>query len=327
MHDLVGKTVRFDYTNSKGIRGHIHAEVYSVDQLCINGYDLDEYRLPKSFRIDRISNISVDNNMNEISFVRSPSGILSIYINGEALPPVDKTNPKYDEIKKALLDKDVDLLRKLSQPAKLVKEYCRDKIQVKDGIVTFNGKQVANVVTHRIIEFMNEGLPFEPLMKFLEKLMRNPSYRATQALYKFIEHKGLPICDDGDFIAYKRVRDDYKDIHSGTILYNVGTTVEIERNLVDDNWETECSNGLHVGTMEYVKIYGTGGHVLMIKINPADVVSVPSDAEAQKIRVCKLQVVKEMPKEEALKESLVTGFEEEEEDEDDIEETYDDDYK
>jgi hypothetical protein len=63
---------------------------------------------------------------------------------------------------------------------------------------------------------------------------------------------------------------------------------------VDDNCSVGCSNGLHVGAIDYVKSYGgPGDKVVVCKVNPADVVSVPLDSEHQKVRCCRYEVVAE----------------------------------
>jgi hypothetical protein len=56
-------------------------------------------------------------------------------------------------------------------------------------------------------------------------------------LYGFLEKGNLPITNDGHFLAYKKVRKDYKDCHSGTMDNSIGQVVEMERNQVDDKAE------------------------------------------------------------------------------------------
>jgi hypothetical protein len=42
--------------------------------------------------------------------------------------------------------------------------------------------------------------------------------------------------------------------------------------------------------LEYAKGYGNGGNLMIVEINPADVVSVPNDCDCQKLRTCKYKV-------------------------------------
>jgi hypothetical protein len=123
--------------------------------------------------------------------------------------------------------------------------------------------------------------------------MNNPSKRATEELYDFLMHKNLPITDDGCFLAYKRVNADWTDLYSNAIDNSIGQIVKMSRRKVDDNREMGCSDGLHVGALEYVEGYGSGGHVLVVKVNPEHVVSVPSDHDCTKVRCCEYEVLSE----------------------------------
>ena len=124
--------------------------------------------------------------------------------------------------------------------------------------------------------------------------MANPSRRAINELYSFLSHKNLPITDAGTFLAYKSVRSDYTDHHTGEFNNSIGNTLEMTRNSVCDDHNQGCSVGFHAGSLEYASSFGGSGSVLLIvEIDPADVVSVPSDCNCQKLRTCKYKVVAE----------------------------------
>jgi hypothetical protein len=97
-------------------------------------------------------------------------------------------------------------------------------------------------------------------------------------------------------LAYKKVRDDYLDIHSGTMDNSVGQIVEMERNEVDDDKDRTCSAGLHFCSKDYLPHFGSGdgNRVVILKINPRDVVSIPSDYNNAKGRACRYEVIDEM---------------------------------
>lgn len=162
-------------------------------------------------------------------------------------------------------------------------------VALEDGIVRINGNKIPEVLNDRVLSFKEQGLPFGPLVKFSKKLLDNPSYNSREMLYKFLEHNGHPIAKDGNFMAYKKVRENFKDCHTGTIDNRVGNTVEMPRHLVDDNPNNTCSSGLHVASFEYAKGFSSG-HIMLIEINPADVVSVPVDYNGEKMRVCRYVV-------------------------------------
>jgi hypothetical protein len=150
---------------------------------------------------------------------------------------------------------------------------------------------------------VKQGFPFEPMLNFLDNLSQNPSDHAVVELFDFMENKNMPITYDGCFLAYKAVREDYKDIYSGTFDNSIGSVCQVPRHKVDNNRDNGCGHGLHVGAIDYAKSYGginiddednDGGNRLMIcKVNPRDVVSVPSDHKFQKLRCCRYEVVAE----------------------------------
>ena len=68
----------------------------------------------------------------------------------------------------------------------------------------------------------------------------------------------------------------------------------MQRARVDDDRRHSCSNGLHVGAIGYVNSFGYGeDKVVIVKVNPKDVVSVPLDSSCQKCRVCEYVVLRE----------------------------------
>jgi hypothetical protein len=108
-----------------------------------------------------------------------------------------------------------------------------------------------------------------------------------------LEKNNLPITSDGHFLAYKKVRKDFKDCHTGTMDNSVGKIVEMERHEVDDNANNTCSNGLHFCSKEYLNHFG-GERTVIVKINPADVVSIPTDYDFSKGRACRYEVIGEL---------------------------------
>ena len=204
----------------------------------------------------------------------------------------DHTN--YKLILEALPTATEDELLELIDIEKAVVTFSQGQVSIQNGKVMFEGEQVHGSISKRIIEFMSKGLPFEPLVKFLENLMENPSMQSQQELYDFLEHENLPITEDGCFLAYKAVNSDFKDKWRGTFDNSVGQVCTMRRAKVDDNRGRGCSAGLHAGALNYVATYGSvdaGDNIVIVKINPEDVVSVPSDCNCEKLRTCKYEVV------------------------------------
>jgi hypothetical protein len=209
---------------------------------------------------------------------------------------------------------------------KAVSTFSDGLVTIFNGQVMYDGEAVHGSISKRILEFMSKGLPFQPLVNFLNNLMENPSMQSQKELYDFLEHEHLPITEDGHFLAYKAVRNDFKDKYRGVFDNSVGKICKMQRAKVDDDRARGCSDGLHAGALNYVAGYGSlesGDRIVIVKINPKDVVSVPSDCNCEKLRTCQYEVVGEYQG-ELLKPLYSASFTEDEYGED--EEDYDNDY-
>lgn len=232
----------------------------------------------------------------------SDSGTILAIVNGKP-HSFAKDHPNYERVKVALKEKNFDEVERLANTSKVLQEYMESvpggAAEVKHGQVYYNGKAVNNTLTQRILALMAEGFPFEPMLRFMENLMSNPFRHSVAELYKFLSNRNLPITEDGCFLAYKRVRTDYKDVYSGTIDNSIGQSPEMRPNEVDENWRQECSSGFHVGAIEYVSSYYNvaESRIMIVKVNPKDVVSVPEENSFTKCRTCKYTVVGEMQQE------------------------------
>lgn len=163
------------------------------------------------------------------------------------------------------------------------------RFSIKDGVVLFQGSELPEVLSERITNFIQMGLPIQPLLRFFTLLQQNPSRNSVQQLYKFLEHRSMPIDDNGHFLAYKGVRDDYMDCHTGTFSNVPGTTHSVPRNQVDDDPNVGCSYGFHVGSLAYARSFGV--RCVIVRVNPAHVVAVPHDCNFQKMRTCEYTVM------------------------------------
>ena len=218
---------------------------------------------------------------------------LTVVIEGKA-HTMNHNHPAWMQAKKALAEEQWQKLGELFDVAKAVEDYLDEEanIKVKDSTVYFQDEALHNVVVDKILKFMSEGAPFKPLVKFLGKLMDNPSRRAVNELYTFLEHKNMPITPEGNFLAYKGVNSEFKDFYTGKFSNKVGDVLEMTRNRVSDDASVGCSDGFHAGSYEYAKGYANnGGNLMVVEIDPADVVSVPTDCDCQKLRTAKYKVV------------------------------------
>lgn len=152
-------------------------------------------------------------------------------------------------------------------------------------------------LTARIKELIAAGSSAEVLVKFLDNLIGNPDRRAIQDFYDFLIVNNLAMTEDGHFLAYKIVRDDFKDLYTGTMDNSVGKVVSMPRDKVNPNPDQTCSHGLHICSKDYLPQYGGfyGGNgkskVVVVKVNPRDVVAFPRDYAHAKARVCSYEVI------------------------------------
>ena len=222
-------------------------------------------------------------------------GNLTLVLNNKSYQVLpDHIN--YKMILEALPTATSDELLEIVDIEKAVASFSDGLVEIKNGQVTYEGEAVHGSISKRILEFMSKGLPFQPLVIFLKNLMENPSMQSQKELYDFLEHESLPITEDGHFLAYKAVRSDYMDKYRGTFDNHVGNVCEMTRSKVDDDRSRGCSNGLHAGALNYVAGYGSvesNDKIVIVKINPKDVVSVPSDCNYEKLRTCRYEVVGE----------------------------------
>jgi len=225
---------------------------------------------------------------------------------------MDMTHPKFLEAVSALRSNELTKFVELYNFNPIADISNMKGITIEGEKILYNGMELHSTLVDRILELRRQNCDFDDMVKFLDNLMSNPSNRSVNELYNFLSHKNLPITDDGHFLGYKAVKiyngsdftdvfgnpvtaGDYVDKYSGTIRNNVGDVVKVVRNMVNDDCSQHCSHGLHVGSLEYS---GPGGWynrssdvVLIVKVNPADVVSVPSDHSHTKLRCCKYEVI------------------------------------
>jgi len=206
---------------------------------------------------------------------------------------ISKTHITYEKVKDAIKTGDWDLVKDIIEPKQVVLNYGKGNVSVKGETLYWKGEVLNSGLAIRMIAMLQEGFPIEPMVNFMENLFQNPSKRAVDELYGFLEKNQLPITDDGYFLAYKKVRANYFDVHSGTMDNSVGKIVEMERNKVDDNKDQTCSTGLHFCGQSYLSHFG-GERVVIVKVHPADVVSIPSDYNGAKGRACRYEVIGEV---------------------------------
>lgn len=216
---------------------------------------------------------------------------VTLMLNGRTETITD-SHPNYERIREAVKVKDMDLVESLVNVAKQVTNWMVGKVHINNGQVFYNEQLIHGALVDRILAMIEEGFDANPMIRFLDNLMQNPSKRAVDELYGFLECTSLPITEDGHFLAYKKVREDYRDFYTGKMDNSVGQTLEMPRNSVDEDKDRTCSTGLHFCSLSYLsQYYGSQGRVVILKINPRDVVAIPSDYNNAKGRACRYEVI------------------------------------
>lgn len=251
--------------------------------------------------------------MFQAKLYNSVSGSITCLIEGQVYT-IDRQHPNYSVLLKSFKENDTETFlnhHKIEKFVATTSTGVATGIKVDGDKITYKGVELHSVLVDYIFAMRDDGFDIDYLIKFLDNLMANPSKTSVDQSFEFLKHRNMPIDEDGCFLAYKTVvkaknssvdplgkqihAGDYVDKYSQVYRNNHGDEVSMPRNMVDDNSANTCSRGFHVGALAYS---GPGGSynspsdsVIIVKVNPADVVSVPSDHSAQKLRVCKYTVV------------------------------------
>lgn len=240
-----------------------------------------------------------------IPYFRNRSGLTFFDTEGNPFE-VSNNHPKASTIRDLLASSDEDALQKVldiyTETATIANWSKGELIRDKDGNFTYQGYPIHGSLVKRITGMIEREEDFEILVKFLERLYKNPSKNSVDQLYGFLEANNLPFTDDGCFLAYKKVAHNYLDLKSGTFDNSIGSKPVMPRHQVNDDKNVTCSTGLHVASYDYMAHYGTTGttdvddRIVICKVDPEHVVSVPIDYENAKMRVSTYEVVGELPR-------------------------------
>ena len=241
--------------------------------------------------------------MIKTAHIIKPDAIIA-FVDGKSYT-VKADSIKYKEVISALNSGDdskfAEAIRQ-SEVQVLAKVTGAAGFAIVNGVITLDGIEVIGALQTKLARLIREGFDLTYLVNFVRRLRKNPSRTAVAELYDFLAYAELPITPDGFLLAYKGIQDDYwsstagktvltsgKVSPQGRIFNGIGEVIRCERVEVDDDRRNACSNGLHVGSHDYAT--GFGSRTVVVKVDPADVVSVPLDCSCQKMRVAAYEVV------------------------------------
>lgn len=176
-------------------------------------------------------------------------------------------------------------------------------LTVAGGAVIYRGEQVHGAMADKLVEVVRANAAVDAWLRFVNKVLENPREFSREELYLWLEKAGMPFTDEGNIVGYKVIREDYRDIYSGTFDNSVGRWVQLPGGpeSVDPNRANTCSVGLHFCSASYLPHFGTskGSRVVVVEIDPRDIVSIPNDYNNAKGRCWRYKVVAEIPREVA----------------------------
>jgi len=246
--------------------------------------------------------------MNQVPYIFNENSV-TIFWDGKPYT-ILKDHSNYLSVESALLEARYDDLEKHLDIATAIEDFVKGDIEVRDEVVSYKGYRLHGVVVDKLLKMLRAGMKDSaPLVNFITRLQSNPSANSVNELYSFMSYKSLPNTPEGKILGYKGVGEDFysntgnadtivvqgeiNDRHQ--ILNEVGATIEVARRSVDDNKDHHCSYGLHIGSYDYANGWaGENGRLLVVEFDPEDAVSVPTDCDFQKLRVCKYKVISDI---------------------------------
>jgi hypothetical protein len=226
------------------------------------------------------------------------------FIADDGLPrSAHYSHPNYSIIRDELLSgtADVEQLILLVDSKLAIEGKAFGLVTVGADAVWYKDQQIQGYLIDKLLAMLGDGVDITPWAHLLDNLMRNPEPRARERLPLFLTENGLPITRDGYFLAWRLVKVDYWDIYTGSTFKNEpGAVLEMDRSRCNPDPDQTCSDGIHVAAFSYLGSYGfdySGRRCMLVKVNPADVVAVPTDYNNAKLRTCKIEVLREVAKE------------------------------
>jgi len=230
------------------------------------------------------------------NFIKTDCSVTILFTDANPIT-IRSDNPAFDDAVDALENHRYSDIASIVDKAERIATKTNNEFFVKDCVVHCGDDALPDSLSNMLFRIIDDDENAEALKNFWLNLKENPSARSQKCLYDFLAANHCCVTQDGCFVTYKAVRKDYKDIHSNSIDNSVGAVVKMDRSKVDDDPQSTCSTGLHVASYEYAA--NTFGHrgsnrLMLVKVNPRDVVCVPYDYNNTKIRACEYTVISEI---------------------------------
>lgn len=236
-------------------------------------------------------------------FYRLTTNELTVYLADGTIAKWSINDPAFDTALDMCKQNNYVRIQEMANPIKTLfnpsskVRVIKDTLSINDvDYDTGNNKLfgiIKTLVNRKFVETQNVS-NIKPLIK---RIVANPYINAAEELFDFFLTNDFEITEDGCILAYKGVDNDYTSRNN--FLNPINQWV-YEPNF-DTNRNNTCSTGLHFCGKEYLIKHFSKPKYLLIKVQPEDVVSIPTDCGHAKGRAVKYFIVAEMPKETFIK--------------------------
>lgn len=205
-----------------------------------------------------------------------------------------KSHSQYDLIVEAIHAGDWHSVRAHTDVAKSITLRTEGRVRIENDRIFVSDREVHGSIVERILAMISmKSEAVQGLIRFLDRTYNNCSKATVENLFDFIEACDLPITEDGCFLAYKYVKENFTDCWTGKFDNSVGAKPRMPRNECDEDRTSLCSTGLHVCSLDYLgnDYSNTNRPIIVVKVAPEDVVCVPTEHKMAKMRTEGYEVV------------------------------------
>ncbi len=211
-----------------------------------------------------------------IGFTTTRDGI-SLTIQGKSFF-INNTSKILDKVKEELKNSNEEALLELLDEKLQVITFSDNRLKFKDNTVYFDNNPLPSTLSDKIVSLYREGFPFEPFVKFYERLKKTPSNRVLTQLLNYLEAGSWPILQDGRILAYKVVKlNPYKNMNlskeKAEVIQNKQHPSKIQYSYLNNPSLQEFHEILN--TRDYIDIYSSSvpqgiGDILSVPRNSVD---------------------------------------------------------
>lgn len=207
----------------------------------------------------------------------------------------DSSNTNFKEIVNLIIQGNYSEAANLFSYAAAISNWVDGLLEVRDDRIFYDNFEIKGKFVEKIIKHAQNDLDVASFLKFLKLTMEQEDVEVRNRLLDFAADDTIDFSDEGYVIAFKNVKSDYYDKHSGKFRNMVGDKPSVPRSSVDADHNATCSSGLHVCSFKYlVRCWGTSGRNMVVHVNPKDFVAIPYDYDDSKARVSTYTVVDEL---------------------------------